>query len=249
MTLFVQVAVNVPSLAGVFDYSLPESLGNQTRVGHLVVVPFGKQTVQGVVLRLIGQPSVPQTREVIELVDPEPVLTEMQIELAESVAKSTLAPIAAIIGLFLPPGLSQQADLLYDLRISSSDKQVSNSELSNSAARLLKLLKKRGALRGRQIDRAIPHTEWRRAAQYLVKRGMLTSRSVLPPAGVRPKFVRTVELGASPEAAEAAMSGLGSTNSTRTRRQKALRFLVENPEAKNVSWVYAESGCILSFIL
>ena len=85
-------------------------------IGHLVVAPFGKQTVQGVVLHFIDKPSTPQTREIIELVDPDPVLTPAQVALAESLADSTLAPLAAIIALFLPPGLSQQADMLYDLR-------------------------------------------------------------------------------------------------------------------------------------
>ena len=245
MTTFVQVAVNVPSLAGVFDYSLPESLSGLIRIGHLVIVPFGKQTVQGVVLHFIDQPAIPQTKEIIEPVDPEPVLTPVQIELAESLAKSTLAPIAAIIGLFLPPGLSQQADILYDIRNSTFDQKISSFEFLNISSRLLRLLQKRGALRGRQIDRALPHIEWRKAAQYLVKRGMLNSQSVLPPASVRTKFVRTAQLGVSPEAAEAVMSDLGSTESTRTRRQKALRFLIKEPEAINVAWVYAESGCKL----
>jgi primosomal protein N' (replication factor Y) len=246
MTTFVQIAVNVPSLAGVFDYSLPETLRGQVSVGHLVLAPFGKQTVQGVVLHFIDEPSVPQTKEIIELVDPEPVLTAVQIALAESLAKSTFSPLAAIIALFLPPALSQQADMLFDIRNPDFDRQLLNLELSNTASQLLKLLQKRGALRGRQIDRALSHLEWRRTAQYLVKRGILSSQSVLPPAGVRPKFVRTAQLATSPEAAESMMADLGSTQATQTRRQRALRFLIEQPVAINVAWVYAESGCNLT---
>src|SRR5689334_15362695 len=104
MTSFIQLAINVPSVAGVFDYSLPEHLAGQVGVGHLVTVPFGKQTAQGVVLRFIDQPSVPQTKDVIDLIDSQPVLTSAQIALAESLAESTLSPLASIIELFLPPG-------------------------------------------------------------------------------------------------------------------------------------------------
>ncbi len=255
MTSFAEIAVNVPSLAGVFDYALPESLAGRAGAGHLVVVPFGKQTVQGLVLRLLREPSVAQTREVIELVDPDPVLTPAQIALAGSLAESTLAPLASIIELFLPIGLAQQADTIFEIRESGiGDREVAAGPdsrpptpgLSNTAARLLKLLEDKGPLRGRQIDRHFSRVDWRKSAQYLVRRGTLSSRSVLPPASTRPKFVRTAQLAVPPEAAEAAMADLGSTDATRSRRAKALRVLLRRPEAINVSWVYAESGCSLA---
>ena len=76
MTTFVQIVVNVPAVSGIFDYAVPESLVGKTGVGHLVIVPFGSQTTQGVIFRFIDQPSVPDVKEVIELVDPIPVLTQ-----------------------------------------------------------------------------------------------------------------------------------------------------------------------------
>src|SRR5271157_190625 len=246
MTSFVQVAVNVPSIAGVFDYSIPEYLAGHIGIGHLVLAPFGKQTVQGVVLRLIENPSVAQTKGIIELVDPDPVLTPAQITLAESLAESTLSPMTSIIGLFLPPGLNQQTDTLFSIRESTPDSQTSNIKSSTIASRLLKLLNDKGSLRGRQVDRHFSKVDWRKSAQALVKRGVISSQSILPPASVRPKFVRTAQLAVAPEIAEASMNDLGNTDSTRTRRQKALRFLIKQPDAINVSWVYAESGCNLS---
>ncbi len=243
MTSFVQVAVNVPSIAGVFDYAAPDHLAGKVGVGHLVLAPFGKQMVHGIVLQFIEQPSVAQTKEIIELVDPDPVLTSHQIAWAESLAESTLSPLASIVGLFLPPGLNQQTDTLFSIRESIPDSQI---ELSAIASRLLKLLKDKGSLRGRQIDRHFSKVDWRKSAQALVKRGVLSSQSVLPPASVRPKFIRTAQLAVAPEIAEASMNVLGNTDATRTRRQKALHFLVRVPDAVNVSWVYAESGCNLS---
>ncbi len=244
MSSFVQLAINVPSVAGVFDYSVPDHLAGRVGAGHLVIAPFGKQTVQGVVLRFVDQPSVPQVKEIIELVDPDPVLAQAQIALAKSLAKSTLSPLASIIELFLPTGIAQQADTIFEIR--DSNFELSNIELPSVASRLLRLLKDKGTLRGRQIDRHFNKVDWRKSAQYLVRRGVLTSRSILPPASVRPKFVRTAQLSVSPDIAEAAMNDLGSTESTRTRRQKALRFLIKQPDAINVSWVYAESGCNLA---
>ena len=42
------------------------------------------------------------------------------------------------------------------------------------------------------------------------------------------------------------MDDLGKTESTQTRRKKALQFLIKVKDAINVSWVYAESGCNLA---
>lgn len=213
-------------------------------MGHLIIAPFGKQTVQGVVFRFIDQPSVPDVKEIIELVDPLPVMTQAQIELAESMAQSTFSSLASMMGLFLPVGLSQQADTIYEIRDSILEK--SNLELSNTASRLINLLKERGSLRGRQIDTHFRQVDWRKVATTLVKKGVLESKSVLPPARVRSKFIKTAQVAVAPEVLEVEIDHLGKTESTQTRRKKALQFLMQVKDAVNVSWVYAESGSNLS---
>lgn len=241
--IYVRVAVNVPALSGEFDYHLPPELEGRVGAGHLVTVPFGKQTVQGVVLELVAVPSVAETKPVINLLDPLPVLTAAQIALARWMADYFIAPLAAMISLMLPAGLSQQADVLYALRGQPS---AVSGQPSLVESRLLRLLEDRGPLRGRQIDRHFARVDWRKTAQYLVRAGVLTAQPILPPPSVRPKFVRTAQLAVPPEEAEAALSTLGKTEATLARRQAALLFLMREPEAVNVSWVYAESGCTLA---
>ncbi len=242
---FVRVAVNVPSSAGVFDYSVPAELAGRVGVGHLVLAPFGKQTVQGVVLSHIEQPATAYIKNILDLVDAMPVLTQIQIDLAEWLSKSTFSPIAQILDLFLPPGLSQHADTLYQIRQARDADEKSSGELSIISARLVKLLRAKGPLRGRQIDHHFGQVKWRNAAQILVKRGIFNASPVLPPTRVRPKSIRTAQLAIAPRLAEAAMQGLGQ-KTTHSRRQKALHYLIRVLEAVNVSWVYAESGCKLS---
>ena len=245
MTTFVQIVVNVPAVSGTFDYSVSESLLGKVGVGHLVIAPFGKQTVQGVVFRFIAQPSVSEVKEIIELVDPAPVMTQAQIALAEGMADSTFSSLASIVSLFLPAGLSQEADVLYR---TIDDRPATTEDGPSSVVqrRLLDLLTERGPLRGRQIDTHFRKVDWRKVASYLVKKGVLKSQSVLPPARVRTKYIKTAQLAVPPEVAEASMGELGKTESTRARRQKALQFLMQAKDAVNVSWVYAESGCNLA---
>ncbi|MFZ5819887.1 MAG: replication restart helicase PriA [Chloroflexota bacterium] len=241
--MFIQVAVNVPSVSGVFDYHLPPELSSRVGVGCLVTVPFGAQVAQGVVLRFVEQASVAETKAALDLVDADPVLTPLQIALAESLAEETLSPLSATVGLFLPPGLSQQADILYSLR---SDSLATEGDAGPVQKRLLALLRERGSLRGRQIDRHFGPQDWRKAADHLVKRGLLDKRPVLPPVTVHPKFVRVAQLAAPPEVAQASLPDLGKTEATRKRRAAALASLMRELDEVNVAWVYAESGCNLS---
>jgi primosomal protein N' (replication factor Y) len=244
MPTYIQIAVNIPSVTGVFDYHLPPELDGRVGPGALVTVPFGKQTVQGVVVGFIGEPSVPETKPVMDILDPQPVLTSAQIEFARQLSETTLNPLAAIVGLMLPAGLSQQADVLYSLNPSPfTDGGKPFSELQK---RLLDLLDKRGSLRGRQIDRHFAQVDWRKSAQVLVKTGVVKAQSVLPPPRVRPKHIRTAQLAVTPEKAEEAMTTLGNRGESLLRRQAALRFLMHEPQAVNVSWVYAESSCTLA---
>ncbi|MGE5462959.1 MAG: primosomal protein N' [Syntrophothermus sp.] len=244
MTTFVQIVVNVPAVSGIFDYAVPESLEGQIGIGHLVVVPFGNRTVQGVVFRFIDQPSVQNVRPVTELVDPRPVLTGPQIALAEAMAEYTLSPLAAIVGLFLPVGISQESDVLYEARDNGRE-TLEGGQGSIVQRRLFDLLVARGPLRGRQIDSHFRKVEWRNSANLLVRKGVLSTKSVLPPPRVRSKYIRVALLAVPPEEAEAEMPNLG-TKQTLARRQAALHYLIRQPEPVNVSWVYAESGCNLA---
>ena len=248
--IYTRVAVNIPTLTGVFDYHLPEELSGRVGVGHLVTVPFGKQTVQGVVLELVAEPFVAETKPILNLLDPLPALTAAQIALARWLADETLSPLASCIGLMLPSGLGRQADTLFEIRnvviVNRDADMKTKAQISNTGLRLTKLLAERGPLRGHQIDRHFKNMDWRKTAQFLVRSGVLASQSILPPPSVRPKYIRTAQLGVPPQVAEAAMAGLGKTPKTLSRRQAALRFLICEPADVNVSWVYAESGCNLA---
>lgn len=241
MPEYMEVAVNIPRIAGVFHYHLPAELEGQVKSGHLVLAPFGQQTVHGVALRSINRPEVEKTRALLSVVDPAIRLTVNQIALAEFMADENLAPLAACISLMLPPGLEQQPDFIY------SAHGQRPSSLTRTQARLLNLLYERGPLRGRQIDRAIPRTNWRASARSLVRKQVLRTEPVLPMPKVGPKSVRTAQLACPPQLAEAAMPELGRAGTQALeRRQAILRFLMGETEPVDVSWIYAQSGGNLS---
>jgi primosomal protein N' (replication factor Y) len=243
MPTFVEIAVNVPHVSNTFHYHLP--------TGHLVTVPFGKQIVQGIVLGAVVNSTVPKTKAVSELLDPEPALTPAQIELANYLSRYTLAPLSACINLMLPPGISQMADTLYSSGITrdqlGSGTHQGTLKVTDAQWRLLTLLIDRGPLRGRQIDRALPRKNWKSTAEALKRRRLVSTKPVLSTPTVKPKMVRTAQLACSTEEAEAKMDQVGRAGyDALERRQRILRFLMREPGPVDVPWVYAESGGNLS---
>ncbi len=239
--MFARLAVNIPAISGIFDYTIPSKLAPQIRAGCLVTAPFGNQTVQGIVVELTESSSIENPKLLLDLLDPAPLLTPPLLNLAMRLADSTLNPLSAIIGMMIPVGLSQQADVLYELRIINYQEQS-----SKITTRLIDLLRERGSLRGRQIDSHFAKVDWRKTAGLLVKKGVLSSRNILPPPRVRPKHIRVAQLAVTPEAAGKEIDSLGSTKQTQVRRESALRFLIQQPEPINLSWVYAQTGCNLA---
>jgi len=225
--MYAQVAVNVPQVSGAFDYAIPAELDGAIVPGCLVVAPFGKQTVQGIVLDLMEEPSVPEPRLIEALLDPQPVITAQQMRLAKWIAEQTLAPLSACLELMLPPGLSKQADTLYQLLDPPPAGQV-EAQLSAAQQKLLELLRKRGELRGRQIDATLRYKDWRLSAKALERHGWLQARPILLPPGVRPKVVSTVQLAVAPVEAEKRLPDLGRGEAL-IRRQAALRFAINEP--------------------
>ena len=233
---YVEVAVNLPAVRGTFHYHLPSRMEGKVGVGHLVTAQFGHRPVQGVVIDLPRVPEVPETRPIDDLLDPEPVLTQPQLQLARWMAEYYHAPLIESITLMLPSGLSQPADSEYTL--------VAPEAVGENTAqvRLIQLLTKRGPLRGRQIARSLSRLDWRRAADRLVRDQVIVRKSVLNPPRVSPRTVRTVHLAVAPERAET-FDDLGQPGGAAAQRRKSvLELLVAQGHALQVSQVYSETG-------
>jgi primosomal protein N' (replication factor Y) len=222
--VFAEVVINIEApLDGVFDYHIPKDLHPVLAVGHLVEVEFGRRLAQGIIVGFTEYPSVENTKPIIGLIDQDPVVQTWQIDLAQWISSHYLTPINACLRLMLPPGLSRRADVTLEI-----DPSWDGSGLYTDAQHeLVVLLKSRGDLRGRQISKKwSSKTNWRTAANQLVRRGVLRRASVLDPPRSRPKVIKTAELNASPSHfAEAAMK-LGRNS----KQSEALYYLVNSQD-------------------
>ena len=239
MNAIARVVVNVSAVSGVFDYQLPAELIDRVQVGCLVTVPFGSQTVQAIILDLISESPIAELKKVADLLDEQPVVTAQQIQLAAWMAGTYYASMADCLQLMIPPGLSQQSDTLFSL----SEGNAIPDGLTELQKRLINLFKKRGPLRGRQLDAAIPHQNWRASIKQLLNRKLVQSRPVLPKPVVNRKMVRTAQINCTPQQVATCQGSLGRSGSPAVlRRQAILNLLLDDGIPVNVSWVYAQTG-------
>jgi len=196
--VYAEILPNIPQLKTAFHYRVPDVMQNRLRIGHLVQVSFGKQRTQGIVIVLDSEPpaDVTEFKSIESLLDPEPVLTVKQMELAYWLARRYLTSAIDCIRLMLPPGLSQHSDIRYQLLDETFSPQT------EAQRRIVRLLSARGVMLGRQLARALPRSNWRSVAERMARAGVLLKTSVLAPPAVRPKHVRTVRLTASAERTE-----------------------------------------------
>ena len=69
-----------------------------------MLAPFGARTVRGIVVGLSDSSPVQDTRDIIELISPEVMLSPGRIDLALWIADYYLSPLFDAIALMLPPG-------------------------------------------------------------------------------------------------------------------------------------------------
>jgi primosomal protein N' (replication factor Y) len=110
-TTVAQVAVEarVGSLSGLFDYAVPASLSGHLQVGHRVRVPFGKRSVIGFVYALQEAPSVLELKPIDSVLEEEPLLPPVLVELAGFVASHYLVPLDEVVRAILPPRVRSSA--------------------------------------------------------------------------------------------------------------------------------------------
>lgn len=128
-----KVIVDVPLMQTdqPYSYKVPEEFEGMLEVGMRVHVPFGKanRLIQGIVLGLESQSDTDvadeDLKEIAEVLDFSPVLTEEQLWLAEELRKSVFSYKISILKAMLPGFLNSSYDkILYPLEgLSQEDKE------------------------------------------------------------------------------------------------------------------------------
>jgi primosomal protein N' (replication factor Y) len=219
---YAEVAVNaaVPHRRA-FSYSLPE--GMRLEVGQAVYVPFGRRTLQGIVVELPEIPSYPQTRDVLAPLTEEPILSPAQVALGRWISDEYLAPLFVSLALMLPPGFEQKP-LTYVSSLVSAQ-EAAGLDLSPRQREALSLLLAGGRQEVEDLRKRTRMPGLVATLGQLERRGLVERSYGLAPPRVRRKVVAYYRLLVSPEEALARADSL--PGSRPSRRADLLERLAE----------------------
>ncbi|WP_407268010.1 primosomal protein N' [Radiobacillus sp. PE A8.2] len=102
-----KVVVDVPASQTnrIFDYLIPDQLVDSIEIGMRVIVPFGPRKIMGFVLELTDHSDFSALKEIEELMDVTPVLTEELIDLGKWLSEKTLSFYVSAFQAMLPQAL------------------------------------------------------------------------------------------------------------------------------------------------
>jgi primosomal protein N' (replication factor Y) (superfamily II helicase) len=179
----VEPLLTTRSVSGPFDYRVPESMG-QVGIGSVLVVPFGRRRVVGVVVDLADRSDLPEARLAEPVEALEAGVPPELVELGRWVGEEYCSTPARGLGLVLPPGIGTGADArrvrpLVELEVEATEEGIAATAGGGRLG-----LRQRAVLRalaaGPKLARQLAATAGsdRATLRRLEARGLITTREV-----------------------------------------------------------------------
>ncbi len=233
---YAEVAVN-SSIAQhyTFSYALPSHLS--AAPGQAVWVPFGSRVLQGIVMQLTEQPSVEQTRDIIDVIDHHPILFPYQVKLASWISEHYLASPFESAALMLPPGFERK--LLTFIEPPPHPPGAVVGSITREQRDVLYLLEKKRRVSLREIEKALGKKKAIIVVDQLLRKGLLSKTRELEKARVSPKLVSCVRLCVD---ADTAQKEAESLSHRAPKQAELIHFLMSHPGAISLSEIREQAG-------
>ncbi|MBK5274962.1 MAG: primosomal protein N' [Desulfuromonadales bacterium] len=104
----IEVAVAVP-LDRTFHYLVPPGMVERAVAGHRVFVPFGHRRLTGYILGTVEGISGDKLKDIIEVLDSDPLWTPNELDFFRWIASYYLYPLSEVLKTALPAGINLQS--------------------------------------------------------------------------------------------------------------------------------------------
>ena len=167
MSLYADVIVPIP-LPRLFTYSIPK--GQEIGVGHRVLVPLGRRKIYtGIVRRVHDQkPKDYGPKEIIEVLDPAPIIGEKQLEFWDWMAQYYVCSLGEIMTAALPAGLKLESETLVRW---IAQEEVDPEELNDNQFLIAQALEQQNELKLGEIAYIIGKSTIHPIIQSMIKKG------------------------------------------------------------------------------
>ena len=152
MKLYIDVLVELKAkqIDKTFTYLVPDNLKEEVEIGKRVLVPFGRQKLEGFILNEEKDKKIDyEVKEIIEIIDKIPVLNSEMLELGKYISKKTLCNLISAYQTMLPAALKAHKDFIVNKKYITYIKLIDDSYIpkNDSQKEILELLKKGNVLK------------------------------------------------------------------------------------------------------
>ncbi len=142
---YCEVSLPVP-LDRAFTYALPLTLRHRAKVGSRVVAPFARRKLIGVVVGLRREAPLGEVKEVLSLIDEQPVFDDLMLALARWISEYYCAPLGEVLRGMAPLAGESRKSVVYTLTEDGRDlirQSVLGLGGEDAAEQILRLLDER----------------------------------------------------------------------------------------------------------
>ena len=90
-------------------YAVPPDLQDEILVGMRALIPLGRRKVVGIVFELLPETHLIETKQILAVLDEQPILDAALIQLSLWIAQYYLATIGEVLATILPPSLRSES--------------------------------------------------------------------------------------------------------------------------------------------
>jgi primosomal protein N' (replication factor Y) len=190
--------------------------------------------VQGIVVDFDDTAPVENVRALTRLVDPQPVLTALQLDLAHWMSAHYLCPLFDTMSLMLPGGLRRRSIPVVTVA------KKADLDLTEEAISIMEAVRESDGLPTKEAKARFGAAE----IEALIDEGLLLQQERLPEPRVRPKTISVVRLSVSEEERQAAYRVLGRD----TMQATVLAWLAQQESHVPLDEVEAATGASTSSV-
>lgn len=169
MVAQVLVELKLKNLDHTFDYNIPLEFEKVVEVGKRVLVPFGKQTLEGFVMQINDSSDMDNLKSIIEVIDEDVILNKELMRIGEYISKKTLCTKIMAYQSMLPRALKAHKTHIVNKKYVTYIKLENNDyiPLNDKQKKLIELLKNSDCLKS-------DLKEYLSSVNTLIKKGIVS---------------------------------------------------------------------------
>ncbi|MDP6823617.1 MAG: hypothetical protein QF554_10020, partial [Dehalococcoidia bacterium] len=210
---FAQVAVDgAGGQERTFTYSVPGEM--DVEPGHLVWVPFGARTVQGIVFDITDTPEVEETRDIERVAHERPLLSARQIRVARWMSAYYRVGLFLAAVQMLPPGFASRLRTWVSLDTERANDPEVTGDLGPRDERALRMVEDAVELRRPALARRLGRGGGA-VVDRLIRRKLLVTRTEWERQRQKPRYARVLSLAVEADEVEKVAEELDAGPGTR----------------------------------